>query len=256
MKRFSLASLGALALFFCLALPAHAAGSCYRSVNTWNAQLTSNSILDYSVCDASGNLNVNVAAGSISITGAAPLPGGTSTATAANQAIGIQAWDGTANLVPLKETSNALWVNVQNASLAVTGTFWQATQPISGAISFTAPQHVIVDSGGGGGSVTQGTSPWIVAGGGTAGVPGTAVLTVQGVGSGTPVPVSGTFWQTTQPVSLASLPALAAGSNIIGNVRIDQTTIGTTNGVTLVTTGSNALAVQPGMQGTFNPAAV
>lgn len=37
-------------------------------------------------------------------------------------------------------------ITVANASLAVTGTFWQATQPISGAVSFTAPQHVIVDS--------------------------------------------------------------------------------------------------------------
>lgn len=32
------------------------------------------------------------------------------------------------------------------------------------------------------------------------------------------VPVSGTFWQATQPVSLASLPALAAGSNTIGAI--------------------------------------
>jgi hypothetical protein len=35
--------------------------------------------------------------------------------------------------------------------------------------------------------------------------------------SGT-VPVSGTFWQATQPASLASLPALAAGTNQIGSV--------------------------------------
>ena len=32
------------------------------------------------------------------------------------------------------------------------------------------------------------------------------------------VPVSGTFWQATQPVSLASLPALATGSNAIGSI--------------------------------------
>jgi hypothetical protein len=32
------------------------------------------------------------------------------------------------------------------------------------------------------------------------------------------VPVSGTFWQATQPASLASLPALAAGTNQIGSV--------------------------------------
>lgn len=53
--------------------------------------------------------------------------------------------------------------------------------PLGGAGSST---------GGGGGSVTQGTTPWLVAGQGTAGVPGTAALTVQGIGSGTPVPIS------------------------------------------------------------------
>jgi hypothetical protein len=42
-------------------------------------------------------------------------------------------------------------------------------------------------------AVSQSTSPWIVAGGGTAGAPGTAVLTVQGITGGTPIPVSGTF---------------------------------------------------------------
>jgi len=37
-------------------------------------------------------------------------------------------------------------------------------------------------------------------------------------GSGVTQPVSGTFWQATQPVSLASLPALSAGSALIGEV--------------------------------------
>lgn len=49
----------------------------------------------------------------------------------------------------------------------------------------------------------------------------TGVLSVDA--SGTTIPVSGTFWQATQPVSLASLPALAAGSNTIGNVNINGT---------------------------------
>src|SRR5690242_20501771 len=39
--------------------------------------------------------------------------------------------------------------------------------------------------------------------------------------------VTGTFWQSTQPVSLASLPALAAGSNTIGKVT-PVSTCGTT----------------------------
>lgn len=120
--------------------------------------------------------------------------------------------------------------------------------------------------GGGGGSVTQGTTPWLVAGQGTAGSPGTAVLTVQGVGSGTPVPVSGTVTASNPSVSAtgSAVPAsatqigvsdgtnlqpgrgdttnglwvnvkasvaLPAGSAIVGKVGIDQTTPGTTNGV-------------------------
>lgn len=94
------------------------------------------------------------------------------------------------------------------------------------------------------------------------------------------VPVSGTFWQATQPVSASSLPlptgaatestlaalntkvtavntgavtissALPAGSNIIGNVRIDQTTPGTTNGSSLSHVGSTAVATGNGVVGT------
>jgi hypothetical protein len=45
-------------------------------------------------------------------------------------------------------------------------------------------------------TVTQSTSPWIVAGGGTAGSSGTAALTVQGITGGTPLPVSGTVTAT------------------------------------------------------------
>jgi hypothetical protein len=45
------------------------------------------------------------------------------------------------------------------------------------------------------------------------------------------VAVSGTFFQTTQPVSIATAPALVASSAVIGKVGIDQTTPGTTNGV-------------------------
>jgi len=59
-----------------------------------------------------------------------------------------------------------------NGTVAITGTVGvtQSTSPwvISGSISFTAPQHVIVDSGSvsisGTVGVTQSTSPWIVAG--------------------------------------------------------------------------------------------
>ena len=62
--------------------------------------------------------------------------------------------------------------------------------------------------GGGGGSVPTGS----------AGSPNASVVSVQGVTGGYALPVSGTFWQSTQPVSLASLPALASGANTIGAV--------------------------------------
>ena len=62
--------------------------------------------------------------------------------------------------------------------------------------------------GGGGGSVPTGS----------AGSPTASVVSVQGVSGGTGIPVTGTFWPATQPVSLASLPALVAGSATIGAV--------------------------------------
>ena len=64
-------------------------------------------------------------------------------------------------------------------------------------------------------------------------------MSVQGVASGTPVPVSGTFWQATQPVSgtfwqttqpvsgTVSVNALPAGTAIIGKV-VPATACGTT----------------------------
>ena len=51
-------------------------------------------------------------------------------------------------------------------------------------------------------------------------------------------PVSGTFWQATQPVSLASLPALASGTNTIGAVEITDGT----NGNAAVKAASTAAA--------------
>jgi hypothetical protein len=119
----------------------------------------------------------------------------------------------------------------------VTGT--GGTFPISGSISNTSF------------SSTQGTSPWIVAGGGTAGVPGTAVLTVQGIGSGTVIPVSGTFWQTTQPVSWTSQTVTATqatGSNLHAVIDTGSTTAVTqatgTNLHAVIDTGSTTAVTQ------------
>src|SRR5208337_1624216 len=95
------------------------------------------------------------------------------------------------------------------SSLAVT----QSTSPWVVSLASTTITGTV--------GVTQSTSPWIVAGGGTAGVPGAAVLAVQGVPGGTAVPVSGTFFQTTQPISIASgqvaSGSFAAGAFAVGS---------------------------------------
>jgi hypothetical protein len=134
---------------------------------------------------------------------------------------------------------NASVVSVQGISggtgVPVTGTFWQTTQPVSGTF-WQATQPVSLASlpalaAGSNtiGAVTQASGPWTFnwtqLNGTALGSPsnyGTSpgAVEVQGVNAyvTNTVPVSGTFWQTTQPVSLASLPALAAGSNTIGAV--------------------------------------
>lgn len=58
---------------------------------------------------------------------------------------------------------------------------------------------------------------------GVAGTPSAQVWSMQGVAGGTALPVSGTFWQATQPISIASMPALTAGTAVIGHVIVDTT---------------------------------
>lgn len=69
-----------------------------------------------------------------------------------------------------------------------------------------------------------------VDGQGTAGTPAGGVVTVQGVAGGTAQPVSGTFWQATQPVSLASAP-LPWGSSYKHLAAAGTTVVKTGSGV-------------------------
>lgn len=139
--------------------------------------------------------------------------------------------------------------------LPVSGTFFPTTQPVSLAALPALPTggNVI-------GAVTQ-SGAWSVTGSGNFAITAAALPLPTGAATettlaalNTKVPaqgqaamaaslpvaiasnqsalaVSGTFWQATQPVSLASLPALVAGAALIGKVGIDQTTPGTTNAV-------------------------
>jgi hypothetical protein len=135
---------------------------------------------------------------------------GAGTNKAAVSAGGAVKVDGSGVTQPVSGTvSVAGFIN----PLAVTGTFWQATQPVSGtfwqsiqpvsgsvAVS-NFPASVAVT-----GSFYQATQP----------VSGTFWQTTQpiSIASMPSTPVTGTFWQTTQPVSVAALPALPANQSV------------------------------------------
>lgn len=133
------------------------------------------------------------------------------------------------------------------SSVTVSGTFWQATQPISAA-SLPLPA-------GAGTSAKQDTIIGYIDGietllAGNLNVVGAFYPATQPV-SGTvsvsgSVAVTGTFWQATQLVSLSALPALVAGSALVGKVGVDQTTPGTTNGVSCAFIGATAVATGNG----------
>jgi hypothetical protein len=185
-----------------------------------------------------GNLNATVAQGAAGATAwkvdgsavtqpvsasALPLPAGA--ATSALQTTGNTSLSAIAGQLPsslgAKTTANSMAVNIAS----------DQTVPVS-ALILPLPS----------GASTAAKQPAL----GVAGTPSTDVLTIQGItsmtalkvdGSGITQPVSGTFWQTTQPVSAASLP-LPIGAATSANL----TTIGSQT--TKINDGTNTAAVK------------
>lgn len=119
------------------------------------------------------------------------------------------------NLAALATTVSGGKVQVNAGTVPVTGTFYQAVQPVS-ASALPLPS----------GASTAAKQPAL----GTAGTAASDVLSVQGIasmtalkvdGSAVTQPVSGTFWPTTQPVS--GTVALSAGAAVIGSVSVTGT---------------------------------
>lgn len=129
-------------------------------------------------------------------------------------------------------------VNV--GTVPVTGTFWQTTQPVSGTVTANAGSGTFAISAASlplpSGAATETTLGSIntktLAAGQATMVNSSPVVIASNQSA---VPVSGTFWQATQPVSgtvtanagtgtmavsIASLPALAAGTANIGDVDV------------------------------------
>lgn len=94
--------------------------------------------------------------------------------------------------------SNPLSCNVTNSSIAVTGTFWQATQPISAAslpLPTGAATSALQTTGNTSLSSIDTKTPAL----GQAAMSASSPVVIASNQSA--VPVSGTFWQATQPVS-------------------------------------------------------
>ncbi|MCW2276396.1 hypothetical protein GJ654_18890 [Rhodoblastus acidophilus] len=100
---------------------------------------------------------------------------------------------------------------LQSGSWSVAVSNWPATQAVS-ASSLPLPA----------GAATAANQPSLNGDGGAL-AHVTNWSATQAISASSAIPVSGTFWQATQPVSLASLPALATGSNVIGGVTISGT---------------------------------
>ena len=187
-------------------------------------------------------------AGTLSATvgGFTPTPAyGVETVTATSAAYALPA--GTVAIF-YNTGSNAVTVKLGSSSVSVVCNQGDVIQP-SSWMAFTvgtATYYAAITSAGTSTIVVSGGSGLPTGAGGTpvptgsAGSSNASVVTVQGISGGTGVPVTGAFWQATQPVSLASLPALVAGSATIGNV--DQTTA--TAGFSKITDGTNTAAVK------------
>lgn len=136
-----------------------------------------------------------------------------------------------------------------------------STTAVTGNVTVVQPTgtnlHTVVDSGtvtvSGTVAVTQSTSPWIVAGGGTAGTAATGVVSVQGIASMTPVQVS---QATASSLNATVVGAAASGATKAGNpvqvggvFNTTQPTVTNGQAVEAQATARGALIVAPGVDG-------
>lgn len=136
------------------------------------------------------------------------------------------------------DAGGRLTVTGAGGTFPVTGTFFQATQPVSGTF-FQATQPVSIAANV---PVTQVTSPWVVSG--TVAVSTNFLTDAQLRASA--VPVSGTFFQATQPISAVSLPlptgASTSALQLAANHLVAQGTAAAVTAGWPVTPGSTAIS--------------
>ncbi len=192
----------------------------------------------------SGTVTVNAGSGTFAVNGIVTSNVGTTgglaldtTLTAGTQKSRITDGTNTAAVKPASTaalaTDQALVVSISpNNSVAVTGSFFQSTQPVSGSLTVTqttaANLNAIVTQG------TAGASAWKVDGSSVT-QPISGSVTINGS-----VPVTGTFFQATQPVSAASLPlptnaSIASKQPAIGTAGSSSVDVLTVQGIASMT---------------------
>ncbi len=135
--------------------------------------------------------------------------------------------------------ANELDVNIKNSSLAVTGTFYPPSQTVSGTVSVngsvTASTEMnVLDLDTGGSTDNQAVVGLVIAESGGSEV----------VGSDNPLPVSGSFYPATQPVS----------GTVTSNVTFptSQTVDGGANGIVIRQSSASQLQVTEANSSTIN----
>lgn len=158
-------------------------------------------------------------------------------------------WEDTSDTLRSVSATKPLPVDIKNTSVEVTGTFWQATQPVSVA---SIPSHPVTNAGTFAVQVTSAPTTTVTATQldvdnlnatddvvtvtGGAGQTADVKVTLDGES----VPVTGTFWQATQPVSIASAVPVTDNS---GSLTVDAP-VGTPVFVRL-SDGASAIATLP-----------
>lgn len=165
-----------------------------------------------------------------------PLPSGAATAikqpalgvagTASPDVLTVQ---GVASMTPLK-------VDGSGVTQPVSGTFWQVTQPVSGTVTANVgtTNGLALDATLTGGTqqtkITDGTNVATVKAASTAAV-ATDKAVVVAVSPNNTVPVSGTFWQVTQPVSGTVTANAGTGTFTMNQSQVNGVTVSTGMGI-------------------------
>ncbi len=192
-----------------LPLPAGAATAANQQTNALtDAQLRATAV------PVSGTVTANAGTGTLAVSAASlPLPAGAATAakqpaigTAGTSSVDVLTVQGRAAMTPLltdgsattQPISGTVTSNVGTGTRPVSGTFWQATQPVSGTVTANAGTGTMAVSG----PVTD------------AQLRASAVPV--SLATAPTTPVTGTFWQATQPVSgtVTTTPPSNASTNV------------------------------------------